>query len=97
MATNGKIHFARNSFVWARCKMSDRISQLCLTHQERMMGNSIPRFTTTCHNKRSNSLTPLLPRTPRPPCLLFTSPPHDYCCFRIRKRKEDLLQSQLRK
>ena len=25
------------------------------------MGNSIPRFTTTCHNKRSNSLPPLPP------------------------------------
>ena len=57
-ATNGKIHFARNNFVWAYCKMLYRISQLCLAHHKRMMGNSIPRFTTTCHNKRSNSLPP---------------------------------------
>ena len=41
--------------------MSYRISQLCLTHQKRMMGNSIPRFTTTRHNKGSNSIPPLPP------------------------------------
>ena len=91
-ATNRKNHFARNSLVWPYRKMSYRISQLCLTHQKRMMGNSIPRFTTTRHNKGSNSIPPL----PTPPVSCH-HPPHDYCCFRIRKRKEYLQQSHLRK
>ena len=37
------------------------------------MGNSIPRFTTTCHNKRSNSLSTLLPPTQTLSLIIITA------------------------